>query len=710
MRNPLLMPWPKQLHLSGATIAPGRLRAVAADPSFSAALARVNALLRGKGETLPVAFAIAEPRPAAPRLGDDESYCLEIAADGLRIRAPRPWGARHALATLTQLVAGAGRIPSQKEAGRLPLGRIEDAPRFPWRGLMLDVARHFIGADALLQTLEVMAFYKLNVLHLHLSDDQGFRFPSAAYPKLASRESYRPSELRALVAQAAVRGIRVLPELDMPGHATSWLAAHPEWGPRRAPVAASQAFGPHKALLDPTNPAVYQAIDILLGELAEIFPDPFVHIGGDEVQPDWWRESDRIAAYMAQHRLDGPGALQAHFNARLAALAARRGKRLIGWDEVLSDGAPPDMAVQAWRGATARDRALAAGHDCIVSCGYYLDLCYPADLHHSWDLAAPEDELLAWEDALLEDPRLAHVAAGIGQTHAWREIAGPPRTSAAPLAERIGAAAGRSKAAARSGDWPAGGARPSASDGTRGSLLGSEACLWSELVDERLLPVRLWSRMPAIAERFWLAEARHPASQPQQPGLAWLRATLLARLQASLDRLAEVGILAVQETSRRLLRQFGVAESQLPVVELLEPIKWYGRLLGPEALRARIEGREAPLSRRYRADTPLNRPVDALLPESFAASRFAALLSGDPLPLRRECERLLAICSAGGFPPALQGPVRQIAELLEAVLAVQDGRWTPEAAAERIEGAAQPQGECIAALAPHVHAWLNRQP
>ena len=690
------MPWPKQLHLSGEAVAPGRLQAVAADPSFGDALARVNSLLGGEGETLPVAFEIAEPSPAAPCLGDDESYCLEIAADGLRISAPRPWGARHALATLTQLVGAGrapGRIPSQMEARRLPLGRIEDAPRFPWRGLMLDVARHFISADALLRTLEVMAFYKLNVLHLHLSDDQGFRFPSAAYPKLADRESYRPSELRELVAQAAARGIRVVPELDMPGHATSWLAAHPEWGPRRAPVAASQAFGPHKALLDPSNPAVYQAVDILLGELAEIFPDSFIHIGGDEVQPDWWRESDRLAAYMAQNRLAGPEALQGHFNARVAALAARRGKRLIGWDEVLTDEAPPGMAVQAWRGATARDRALAAGHDCIVSCGYYLDLCYPADLHHGWDLGAPEDELLAWEDALLKDPRLAHVAEGIGQTHAWREIAGPKRGAAAPLAERVGA----------------GGRGAGAPGEAQGSLLGGEACLWSELVDERLLPVRLWSRMPAIAERFWLVEARHPAARPQQPGPAWLRATLLARLQASLDRLAEAGILAVQEASRRLLRQFGVAEGQLPVVELLEPIKWYGRLLGPEALRARIEGREASLSRRYRADTPLNRPVDALLPESFAASRFAALLGGAPAPLRRECERLLAICRADGFLPELQGPVRQIAELLEAVLAVQDGRLTPEAAAARTAGAAQPQGECIAALGPHVRSWLSRQ-
>ena len=552
---------------------------------------------------------------------------------------------------------------------------------------MLDAARHFIPADALLQTLDLMAFYKLNVLHLHLSDDQGFRFPSAAWPKLASRESYRRAELRELVAQAGARGIRVVPELDMPGHVASWLAAYPEWGPQRQPVEASQRFGAHQAVLNPADAAVYQAVDALFGELAEIFPDPFVHIGGDEVQPDCWLESEEISAYMAEHGLSGPAALQAHFNQRLAALAARRGKRLIGWDEALHEAAPADMIVQAWRGATARDRALAAGHDCIVSSGYYLDLFYPADLHHAWDLGAPEDELLAQEDAMLEDPRLEHVAEGIRWTHAWREIAGSKRTDAAPETRR-------------SSDWPAGGAPADGANRTRGAVLGGEACLWSELVDERLLPVRLWSRMPAIAERFWSAETA--------PGPAWPRATLNMRLQASLERLAELGMLDIREISRGLLRQFGVAESQLPLVELLEPIKWYGRLLGPEALRARIEGREVPLHRRYRADSPLNRPADALLPESFAAGRFAALLNGAPAPLRQECQRLLALCRAEGLLPELQGPVKQIAALLETVLAVLDGRLQPAAAIEQAAAATQPQGEYIAALGPDVQHWLGR--
>ena len=669
------MPWPWRMALSGRRVALAGLRAGAGtDAGLAEALARVNALLPGGGATIPISFDVGDRQPRAPSLGDDESYRLEISSRGVTASAPALAGARHALATLAQLAAGSANLPT---------GWIEDRPRFPWRGLMLDVARRFVSPAALRQVVDAMAFYKLNVLHLHLSDDQGFRFRSGRYPKLASAESYSTRQLEELVARAAERGIRVVPELDMPGHVTSWLVAYPEWGPRRPdgpgtgrdraaqgedaapPNSPSTRFGAHPAVLNVADEAVYAAIDSLFGELAAVFPDPYVHIGGDEVLPGWWEQSAEIRSFMEHQGLADAVALQAHFNRRVAAIAARHGKKTIGWDEVLNGGAPASMTVQAWRGATTRDRALAAGHPCIVSAGYYLDLFYPADVHHAWDPRAPLDELLAREDALLDDPRFAHVAAGLKWAHQWREIAPAPGTG--------------------EHGWNAGEAMD--------NILGGEACLWAELVDERVLPVRLWSRMPVVGERLWSVEV------PDDD--------LAGRLETSLDGLAATGLVAVKQASRRLMLEFGVLESQLDAVELLEPVKWYGRLLGELALHARMEGAEMPEARPYGTDTPLNRPVDAQLPESFAAKRFAALLDGDEAPLRRECGRLAEICGAGAFVPDLVAPIGKLADVLAAVLDVLDGRIDCARALDILAAAAEPSGEYIVAIAPPVQAWLT---
>ena len=647
MNELLLAPRPQRAQFSAEQAQAGLLHVEGPTSTpLSSAVSRANGWLQGPREaTVPVRFEVDDQGEAPPALYDDESYRLTVSNDGVRISAPGLAGARHALATLVQI---------SNHCGHLPLGHIEDAPSFPWRGLMLDPARRFLSLGALLVTLDAMALCKLNVLHLHLTDDQGFRFQSRAYPKLASAECYSRGELRTLVTAAADRGIRVIPELDVPGHATSWLCAHPEWGPRRSPVPPSSRFGPHEAVLNPIDPAFQDAIDTLVGELADVFPDPFIHLGGDEVNPAWWNESSKIAAYMAHHDLGSPAALQAQFRAFLAATAARHGKRIIGWDEALDNGAPATMVVQSWRGATARGRALAAGHDCLVSSGYYLDLFYPADVHHAYGPDAPEEELLALEDALLVDPRFNHVAAGLKWTQGWRQPAPSPGT---------------------------------------GKVLGGEACLWSELVSEELLPVRLWSRMPLVADRFW-------SNQPPPDDFGrWL--------EASLNHLAAAGIVDVPHASRTLLRRFGVEERQLPAVALLEPIKWYGRLLGQAALEARMGGQEMPQSRPYGTDTPLDRPVDALLPESLAARRFGERLAEGGAPLLDECTKLLNICAAEDFIPELMLPIANLSLILQTVVDVATGRLGQAEALQRIAKASGPSGEYIVAIAPPVLAWLE---
>ena len=652
MKPPPLLPRPLHIRLSGGRIRAPCLHCPAPpNATLAKAVLRANRWLGGGKEGAcgksgaPLHLGLVDRQERPPSLDADESYQLRISQAGLAIRAQETAGALAALATLAQLA---------DQEGCLPEGLVEDAPSFPWRGLMLDPARRFISMDSLHKTLDAMAFYKLNVLHLHLTDDQGFRWRSAAFPKLASSESYSPEELRCLVAEASARGIRVIPELDAPGHVTSWLCAYPQWGPQRAAVSPTDRFGPHEAVLNPADEGVYQALDTLLGELADIFPDRFIHIGGDEVNPNWWNASEEVAAYMAQRGLDGPAALQAHFLTRVAQLAAARGKRVLGWDEALHEHGPADLVVQAWRGATAQGRALAAGHDCVASSAYYLDLFYPADLHQACPVSAAQDELLAWEERLIADPRLRHVAAGLEWMRGWRQrAAGPPQ----------------------------------------GRVLGAEACLWSELASDEITPVRLWSRMPALADRFWTNR-----KTPED---------LCDLLAASLDRLAAVGIADVLGGSRALLRKFGVAETQIPAVELLEPVKWYARLLGEEALAARLQGAAMPEVRPYRMGTPLNRPVDALPPESFAARQFTKLLSGDGETLRVECVRRLAACAAGAFLPELQAPIRTLACVLRTLLDLLDGHSEPAAAKAKLAGTEAPQGEYLVAIALPAQQWRN---
>jgi hexosaminidase len=595
---------------------------------------------------------------ALPALGDDERYRIEIAADRVVLGAPCEWGVLRGLATLTQLAVANGGLPGVV---------IDDAPRFPWRGLTLDVARHFIGIDALLATLDAMALFKLNVLHLHLTDDQGFRFPSRAFPLLASPQAYRREELERLVRHAADRGIRVVPELDMPGHTTSWLTAYPEWGCRQGEP--SRRFGVHKACLDPTNPAVDAAVGTLLAEVAEVFPDRWLHIGGDEVHPEWWTTTPSVQAHMAAHGIATAADLQADFNRRVAANVAALGRRTVAWDEVLHPDLPAEVLVQSWRGATARDRALNRGHDCIVSANYYLDLFFPADVHYRFDPEAPEAALVALEDGLEEDPRLAHVAAGMRWTRHWREP-GDGRAEGRPF------------------------------DRTPGRVLGGEACLWSELVNEAVLHVRLWSRLPAVAERFW-----SPASVGES-------ADMRRRLRGSIGVLAATGIDIVAQ-SANLVARAGVTDAWRPLIEQLEPVKWYARLLGADALAARLDGREMPLARPYHADTPLDRVADGLLPEAFAAWDLEHLCSdvlrGDArasLALRELARAWQALPPRGAGPAELEPLAGRLAAVGALLLDVLDGRVTRGAALETLAAAATPVGEYLLAAVPVLMRWL----
>jgi hexosaminidase len=320
---------------------------------------------------------------AIPQLGDDESYVLEVHDGGGSLRAPTTLGAVRGIETFLQLIEGGPE-------GYFVRGvRIEDRPRFPWRGLLIDSARHFMPMEVLKRNLDGMAAVKLNVLHWHLTDDQGFRVESKRYPKLhelgSDGEYYTQDQLREIVAYAAVRGIRVVPEFDMPGHVTSWLVGHPELATLPGPYRIEDTWGILDPALDPTKEEVYRFLDGFLGEMAAIFPDAYMHIGGDENNGKHWNASQRVAAFKREKGLADNHALQAHFNRRVAAILKKHGKKVVGWEEILDPSLPKDIVIQSWQGTKPLIEAARQGIAGILSHGYYLDYIHTAARHYAVD-------------------------------------------------------------------------------------------------------------------------------------------------------------------------------------------------------------------------------------------------------------------------------------------------------------------------------------
>lgn len=664
------MPWPRQVAFAGNTV-----RVARGEASWRGVdTARLRAEVERLQTQLPaLSIDCAKGAAAYPQLGDEEGYRLEIDAQGsVRLNAPSEWGVLRGLATLVQL----GRAgPRDIE---LPVVNVEDAPRFPWRGLMVDVARHFMSIAALHRTLEAMAFVKLNVLHLHLTDDQGFRFPSSAYPKLPEiggrGEYYRIAELEGLVARAADLGIRVIPELDVPGHVTSWLTAYPEFASREAALEPSERFGVHEAALDPANELLYPALETLFREVAAIFPDAFLHIGGDEVEGSWWRDSLPIRRFMNAQGIADNAGLHAHFNQRLTKQLRWLHRRVIGWDEVIDPGLSDRVVIQSWRGAASRDRALGQGFDCVFSAGYYLDLCYPADIHYRFDPEATPEELAATEQALIDDPRLAHVRKGLQWSHRFAEQAGH-------------------------------GVPPGSRD--PGQVLGGEACIWAELVTDELLDQRIWSRLPAIAERLWSAAEITDCED------------MYRRLETVVGRLRDVSGVDLAGFQRKALARLGIDPVWTPLLDVLEPAKWYARLLGEAALAARVDGRELAEARPYATTSPLDRLVDVLPPENLRGRAIIRQLesgerpSGEPRSKEvvawAELARTWQELPAGEMAPAELGPLAEALRGLGVLLKKLSGGSVPADARATLMAASQIHAEMCIVVTPTLERLVEAQ-
>ncbi len=672
---PVLMPQPAQLQGAGTLVPIPKSLGVAVEaPDQLAQSAALQLLAQFQPQ-----LQLTQVEPAQAQLqirvrqsiqmpgpDDDESYQLEINKDRISLSAPSSTGMLYGLMTLSQLI----RCDSSATAGvcTVPALTIQDQPRFRWRGLLLDSARRFIPLADIRRTLDGMAAAKLNVLHWHLTDDQGWRIESKAYPKLHQLASqgqfYTQTEVQELVAYAAARGIRVVPELDLPGHASAIGMAYPEllaWPDAvldlqgLKPLPAERRFGVFAPVLDISSAATWQFIQALVTEWRQLFPDPYLHIGGDEVKADHWLANSKIQRLMQQQQLADGHALQAYFNQQLAQLLQQQQRRMIGWDETLHPALPQTTLVQSWQGQDALGAAVRAGHPALLSAGFYLDMPQPAAYHWQNDpllvtapLTVPADKKQQLQfgynlqrlngKAVTGTVRLYQTkngqwqgslaATGRGvvpaQVRVWPVTPGAGVLQVLVDADnylgsvqlRFSLQAGAPAQALalignhsyplelRAEPYQALAATPALTAAQQQLLWGGEAALWTELVSPDVLDTKLWPRLFVVAERFWSpAGTQHIAVLP-------------ARLQQMDDYALQIGLLhrqqaqaSLQQWATRVLTGGSAAltpaqfQALQDFSQYLQPLHYYGRHHLKTA------------AGRYHLDEPLNQLADALLLE-----------------------------------------------------------------------------------------------
>ncbi len=399
-----LIPQPVRLERQRGAFSLRADTAIVADSALTpAARFLADSLAPATGFSLPVSEPAAD-RPNTIRLELDsslerlggEGYRLEVAPEQVRIRAPQALGAFYAVQTLRQLLPPA--IYSQQRrpgvSWTLPCVRIEDRPRFAWRGALIDVARHFMPKETILKFIDLLALHKMNSLQLHLTDDQGWRIEIKRYPKLTQIGSirketrlgherdargfdgkphggyYSQAEIREIVEYARRRHVRLVPEIEMPGHAQAAIASYPELGNTREKLEVSTRWGVHTNIFN-VNESTIEFLQNVLAEVLELFPGEFIHIGGDEVPTDQWKSSPQAQALMRKLGFKREIELHGWFIGRMNEFLTSRGRRLVGWDEILEGGAPAGAVVMSWRGTKGGIAAVRAGHDVVMAPNSY---------------------------------------------------------------------------------------------------------------------------------------------------------------------------------------------------------------------------------------------------------------------------------------------------------------------------------------------------
>lgn len=578
VNGPALMPYPESINW-----APGKYRitdrlqaSLVCDPKDDILSASANRVFQGinrktgvyfrqaaitAGKEMPQAgLRIAARQKAEFSRGMDESYTLRVNAEGIRLDATNSIGAIRGLETLQQM------LMQDAEGFYVPFVDIADKPRYSWRGLMIDVSRHFIPLDVLKRNIDAMATVKMNVLHLHLTDDEGFRIESKSMPLLHLKGSdgqyFTQEEMKGLIAYARLRGIMIVPEFDMPGHTRSWFAGYPEMASAPGPYTPGPRFtlsdkdtainiaaimSAPTPTIDPTREEVYKLIDKFLTEMATLFPSPYMHIGADENNGVAWRQNPKIKAFMEQKGMKDTHALQAYFVSRLYSMLRKHKKTMIGWEELYGPELAKDVTVQKWipeggfmKTAGKADAIAAGGNPVLISTGFYTDLFMPAYIHYN---------------------------------------------------------------------------NPNLPDVVHPNLWGGEAAQWTEIADERNIETRIWPRAAAIAERLW-----SPASR-KDPEDMYNRLFSISR------QLDEQGLqhLSAYESGLRRLAGNVDPSALRTLVDVLTPLKGYKNLFSRFSQPARLANNRAPLI--SLGDII---PVDSETKRKFRNSVAAYLQTRDP--------------------------------------------------------------------------------
>ncbi|EKO3890651.1 family 20 glycosylhydrolase [Vibrio metschnikovii] len=504
------------------------------------------------------------PKSEVQDINSDESYQLESRNGQIIIRSERPYGAFHGLETFLQLVT------TDATGYFVPAVSIQDEPRFPWRGVSYDTSRHFIELDVILRQLDAMASAKMNVFHWHMWDDQAIRIQLDNYQKLwqdtADGDYYTKDEIRYVVNYARNLGIRVIPEISLPGHASAVAHAYPELmsGMGEQSYPHQRGWGVFEPLMDPTNPELYKMLASVFDEVVELFPDEYFHIGGDEPNYQQWKDNPKIQQFIKDNNLDGERGLQSYLNTKVEQMLEARGKKMTGWDEIWHKDLPTSIVIQSWQGHDSIGRAAKEGYQGILSTGYYLDQPQPTSYHYRND---PIPKGITVDDQLYQDekfatydwvkprnkggPRIGNltiIKAADGSYRAFTDYNGKSREEVFIIEYLPGVkfrghfdnfmsytefnydfADGKLKDSSYQliGNvrWPTTGELVASSD-MEGSvipepnggypaeltekeqqlILGGEITIWGENLDSMTIEQRLWPRSYAIAERLWSSQ------------------------------------------------------------------------------------------------------------------------------------------------------------------------------------------------------------